>query len=191
MIEKKNNQKAVETEVPASAVETAAATTTETVIEQPTETIIPLPVTPEVVAETPKTTVPVVQMVERKTSPDQRRYTLIKRPPLAPKGRQRFIVLHLLIEAQKNGKKDVSAEELVPAADALQYYAEAGTLASIRWHLHQMRLGGLVRLTNEVTMVPVTETKVTPAEVTPLTEEQIRAKIAELNAQLPQTTETK
>ena len=177
----KNNK--IET-VAAEAETSAAVETVAEVTPEVTETVIPAPVEVEVVAETPKPVVPVIEVVQRKTPPDQRRYKLIRRPSTAPKGNQRIIVLHLLIEALKAGKTDISAEEMVDAANSLHYHAEAGTLASIRWHLHQMKLAGFVQLTNETYSVEVEKVAVTPAEIMPITKDSLAAQIAKLQEQL-------
>lgn len=79
---------------------------------------------------------------------DQRRYRLVRPPATNPKG-QRKIILELLKDACKAGDGGVMAEELVTDADQRGYHAKAGTLASIRWHLHQMLLAKQVVVTNE------------------------------------------
>jgi hypothetical protein len=69
---------------------------------------------------------------------------------------------------------------MVADATKLQYYASAGTLLSIQWHLHQMKLKGLVELTNETYMATV-EQSTTPAEAT-MSNDEIDAQIAKLNS---------
>jgi hypothetical protein len=183
---KKNGHPEVTETVP-TEVETSA-TAEVAVAEIPTETTIPEPVTAEavaeVVAEQPKPPVaaPVMTTVQRKTSPEFRRYRLLRNPSLPPKGTQRIIVLHLLNEARKAGKFDISAKEMEKDADSFNYRANAGTVLSIQWHLHQMTLSNppLVQLTNPMSLTTVEQT-VTPAEAT-MSNDEIDAQIAKLNA---------
>jgi hypothetical protein len=188
---KKNGHPEVTETVP-TEVETSA-TAEVAVAEIPTETTIPEPVTAEavveekaaeVVAEQPKPAAPapVMTTVQRKTPPDMRRYRLLRNPSLPPKGTQRIIVLHLLNEARKAGKFDISAKEMEKDADSFNYRANAGTVLSIQWHLHQMTLSNppLVQLTNPMSLTTVEQT-VTPAEAT-MSNDEIDAQIAKLNA---------
>jgi hypothetical protein len=188
----KNHDKSGVADVTPSAVETVEVQPSESkevaTVEAATTTEIPAPVeTQIVVAEEPKAAVvgKVVEMVERKTPPDQRRYRLIKRPQITPKGHQRQVVLQLLLEAALAKKPDISADEMVADAEKrFNYYAAAGTALSIRWHLHQMKLAGLVAVTNDTYKVAVDTTPVTPAEVAPITKEGLAAQIAQLTEQL-------
>jgi hypothetical protein len=60
------------------------------------------------------------------------------------------------------------AEELVRDADQRGYHAKAGTLASIRWHLHQMLLAKQVVVTNEPEMLSDAEAEEEIIDLTPL-----------------------
>lgn len=189
MAKKNGNTETVPTEV-----ETNAAAVEVAEVEQPTETTIPEPIetetvveeikSEEVVAEQPKPVEPiaVVTTVQRKTAPNQRRYKLIRRPSVIPKGNQRRIVLHLLMEAHKAGKTDISAAEMVDDARRLNYQATAETVLSIQWHLHQMKLAQppYVVVTNETYEMAI-EQSTTLAEAT-LSNDEIDAQIAKLQA---------
>jgi len=73
-----------------------------------------------------------------------RKYRLVNPPSIAPKGRQRQIVLHILTESQK----PMSPKEVAELAGPMGLYAVGGILPSCQYHLHQMALMGIVEVVN-------------------------------------------
>jgi len=91
------------------------------------------------------TTAPTTTFVPTSTSTKfDRKYRLINPPSIAPKGRQRQIVLHILTEA----KKPMSPKEVAELAAPMGLYAVGGVLPSCQYHLHQMALLGIVEVVN-------------------------------------------
>jgi len=93
-------------------------------------------------SETPKTAAESFEKVV-KIAPAERKYKLVAPPTTAPRGKQRQIVLKALTEA--NGEPR-SAKDIEPIAKAAGLTANAGVLASVAWHLHQMKLSGQVEI---------------------------------------------
>lgn len=92
-------------------------------------------------SETPKAAAETTEKVI-KIAPAERKYKLIAAPTTAPRGKQRQIVLKALTE----GKEPMSAKDIEPIAKAAGLTANAGVLASVAWHLHQMKLAGQVEI---------------------------------------------
>ena len=89
-----------------------------------------------------------------KTSPKDRKYVFLAAPKESPKGKQRQIVLRILLEA----KEPMTAHEAAKLAGPLGLTAAAGVEASVGWHLHQMTLLGIAKVVNPTTFEQPTAT---------------------------------
>lgn len=86
-----------------------------------------------------------VEPVAAVTPVNSRFYRLIAEPSISPRGKQRIIVLQILREH----KEGITPEQMKPLADALGLVATGGVLPSCRYHLHQLKLQGLVEESNK------------------------------------------
>lgn len=91
----------------------------------------------EVITETPKT---LEQIKAAQVPVANRSYKLISEPAATPKGKQRQIVLNILRAA----KEPMNVEQIAKLAKEQGLTAVGGVLPSCRYHLHQMKLLGLV-----------------------------------------------
>ena len=108
-----------------------------------------------VVAETPKPAVAAVKPEEPKapksTPPAERRYQLIAAPAIAPRGKQRQIVIAAL---SQDKDRAFTIEEVTSFATAAGLTANAGVKASCMWHLHHLQKLGVAKVVN-----PMVETE--------------------------------
>lgn len=74
------------------------------------------------------------------TPVNSRLYNLISEPSLPSRGKQRIAVLSVLRAA----KEPMTPEQIEPLATAAGLSAIGGNLASVRYHLHQLKLMGHV-----------------------------------------------
>jgi hypothetical protein len=70
-------------------------------------------------------------------------YRLVKTPTVPPLGRQRQIVLTVMMNAK--GEKR-SVKQVADEANTMQFFAAAGTEPSVAWHLNEMRKRGEVEV---------------------------------------------
>ena len=117
-----------------------------------------------VAPETPKAPPTVTEMkkVEKKTPGLDRKYKLIGSPSIPSKGRQRAAIMTVMLS---NKEKEWTIQEIAKIVERdHQYNATAGTIPSVAWHLHQMKIAvvPLVKVVNptyeEEIVVPVVGT---------------------------------
>jgi hypothetical protein len=72
----------------------------------------------------------------------ERQYSLLTPPTSIPKGRQRQIVLAILLDA----KKPMTPVEIAPLAEEMGLRAVGGILPSVRYHLHHMVKLGIAQV---------------------------------------------
>jgi hypothetical protein len=91
-----------------------------------------------------------VEVVEKKTPVNERKYELAKpNAPQAFKGKQRQIVFDLLLAS----KAPRTIAEIAKDAAAKGLTAVGGIEPSVRYHLHHMTLDGVTKVTNPIITV--------------------------------------
>ena len=105
---------------------------------------------------------PVTETKVKQTPPLERKYQIAAIPSLPPKGKQRQIVLAAL---NQDPTRAYSVDEVTEFATAAGLSAVGGIKASCNWHLHQMNILGIVKVTNPTVEVTVAVKPNTKAEV--------------------------
>jgi len=114
-----------------------------------------------VVAETPKPAVQAAatEVKTKSTPPAERRYQLIAAPAIAPRGKQRQIVINALAQDKD---REFTIDEVTEFATKAGLTANAGVKASCMWHLHHLQKLGIAKIVNPTITVetPKVETEV-------------------------------
>jgi hypothetical protein len=101
-------------------------------------------------AETPKATTPAVAENTTKSTPvNDRKYSLVAEPSIAPKGKQRQIV----IAALKSHKGPMTVEQVIDFATKNGLTAVGGVAGSCRYHLHHLVKLNIAKVENPTVMV--------------------------------------
>jgi hypothetical protein len=104
---------------------------------------------------------PAVEVRIMKTAPNDRVYKLKGTgPSLEPKGKQRQIVLACLRQEDRGW----TIPEVLAYAKANNLYAIGGQEASVKWHLHQMSLLGMVEVVNPTYTIEIAKPVPTVAQ---------------------------
>src|SRR6185437_15831355 len=98
--------------------------------------------------EQPKTTTPEAKADEPKapknTPVNERLYKLVAQPSIAPKGKQRQIVLKALVDA----KEPLTVDQVTKIAEKAGLQAVGGVGPSCRYHLHHLVALGFAEIVN-------------------------------------------
>jgi len=92
-----------------------------------------------------QTTTTAVEKTTKNTPPAERRYQLIAAPAIAPRGKQRQIVIAALAQ---DPNREFTIDEITKFATTAGLTANAGVKLSCMWHLHHLSKLGVAKVVN-------------------------------------------